>query len=276
MSTQSKQWMRITKFIEELKRNNFPTVSYMLKVLRDADIDEGMPCSCSERTFRRDIDTLRNDYHAPIAFDRKKQGFYLTDPNWQFDVPVFSTPKVKAPVDAKILRLLYDANRTKKVLSLIYTRPNDAGELKIFEPHIITLFNGVWYVRGIERQVKEPRTYAVQRITKAKLTNQNFVINKQLVADTQKNGPFDFPKIEGATLKISPKASYFFAERAEAEDYTLKLQKDGSFLVLLPPLTEDELIRFVLSGGGAVELVKPKTLRKKIITCAGALQTAHH
>lgn len=42
------------KFIEELKKNNYPTIPHMLKILRDADIDEGMLCSCSERTYADD------------------------------------------------------------------------------------------------------------------------------------------------------------------------------------------------------------------------------
>ncbi len=268
MSNQSRQWMRLTKFIEELKKNKYPTVRHMLKVLRDADIDEGMPCSCSERTFRRDMDTLRDDYHAPIAFDYKKKGFYLTDPTWQFDVPVFSTPKIKAHVDAKVLRKLFDAHRTHRVVAFNYAPPNGKELKMIFEPHIITLFNGIWYVRGRERQIDERRTYAVQRISDVVFSKDTFKPDRQLIADTKKNGPFDLPKIENAVVRVDADATFFFRERAEAAGYVIKKEKDGTTFVYLPPMIESEIIRFVLSGCGSVCLEKPQTLREKIATVA--------
>ncbi len=275
MRTQTRQWIRLTKFMEELKKNKFPTVSHMVDVLRDADLFEGKPCACSERTLRRDIEILRNDYHAPIAFDRKKQGFYLTDPTWQFEVPVFNTPKVKTQADPKILRLLHDAYQEHRVVSFTYTRPNDDSVQRLFEPHILTLFNGIWYVRGIERKNRERRTYAIHRMTQLTITKETFKSDRKLIAETKKNGPFDFEKISNARLRVDADAAFFFQERAEAEGYRLTPTKDGSFLVDLPPITETDLLRFVLGGFGAVELLKPAKLRPKIITIANDIIAAN-
>ncbi len=267
----------MTKFIEELKKNNHPTVAHMLKVLRDADIDEGIPYSCSERTFRRDIETLKNNYLAPIAFDFSKEGYYLTNPTWQFDIPVFSTPpKVKVPVNANILRTVFDATREKKVLSLTYTHSNSESEQKKFEPHIITLHNGVWYVRGIERPKKVIRTYAVQRITNISLMKCSFVINRKLVADVKKNGPFDFVKISNILLQVKPGGVPYFREREKTEDYAIKMEKDGSALIRIPPMTESDAVRFVLGSLGAVRVVKPTTLRKRVLAFAQDILKANN
>ncbi len=268
MSAQNLRWLRMTKFIEELKKNNYPTVPHMLKILRDLDIDKSIPCACSERTFRRDIESLKVNYNAPIDFDCKKQGYYLTNPKWQFDVPVFTVPKVKARVDTNTLRILFDANREHHVVTFTYTRPNGENSSKIFEPHVITLYNGIWYVRGIERQSKEQRTYAVQRISKITATKDTFTPNKKLVADTKKNGPFDFPKIHNARLRVHADAAFFFQERAENEGYKITPTKDGALFVDLPPIIESELLRFVLGGLGYVQLVKPANLRASVISLA--------
>jgi predicted DNA-binding transcriptional regulator YafY len=34
----------------------------------------------SRRTLMRDLDFLRDDHRAPIAYDGSRKGFYLTDP----------------------------------------------------------------------------------------------------------------------------------------------------------------------------------------------------
>ena len=42
----------------------------------------------SRRSLMRDLDCLRDDHHAPIAYDDSRKGFYLTD-------PTFSLPPVQ-------------------------------------------------------------------------------------------------------------------------------------------------------------------------------------
>ncbi|MBI2441170.1 MAG: WYL domain-containing protein [Lentisphaerae bacterium] len=41
-----------------------------------------MEYEVSQKTVQRDIDYLRDAWDAPIAYDRLKNGFYFTEPNW--------------------------------------------------------------------------------------------------------------------------------------------------------------------------------------------------
>ena len=38
----------------------------------------------------RDIRTLQQEYHAPIAYDPVRRGYYLRNPDWEFQVPIMS------------------------------------------------------------------------------------------------------------------------------------------------------------------------------------------
>lgn len=38
----------------------------------------------SQRTIQRDINALRDDFGAPIVFDRERNSFVLTEKGWQF------------------------------------------------------------------------------------------------------------------------------------------------------------------------------------------------
>ena len=90
MSIQSRQALRLMKFVAEMKKNNFPNASSFVELLRKADVDENFACACSTRTILRDIDTLQKDYHAPIDYDASHRGYYLKNPDWEFSVPIMS------------------------------------------------------------------------------------------------------------------------------------------------------------------------------------------
>jgi proteasome accessory factor B len=90
MSVQSRQAVRIIKFIAELKKNNYPNASSFAKLLRKADVDENFACACSVRTIMRDIETLQRDYHAPIEYDAANRGYFLLNPDWELQAPIMS------------------------------------------------------------------------------------------------------------------------------------------------------------------------------------------
>lgn len=83
MSKESKQWLRIVKFLAELKRNNYPNATSFAKLLQrhKADID----LSCSSKTVQRDIQALKEVYGAPIRYDSINYGYHLTDSDWELD-----------------------------------------------------------------------------------------------------------------------------------------------------------------------------------------------
>lgn len=78
------------KFVAEMRKNTFPNAGSFAKLLRQADIDENIPCSCSARTIMRDIETLKNDYGAPIEYDPSNRGYFLLNPDWELTVPILN------------------------------------------------------------------------------------------------------------------------------------------------------------------------------------------
>ncbi len=269
MSSRSVQTIRLLKFVEEMKKGRYPNVPYMRHLLRDADVDEGIPLECEERTIRRDIKVLKDDYHAPIEFDRKRKGFYLTDPTWQFAPPATQEKQsVKALVDAKIMRVLREAHRTSRVLKFTYHEPHHLPVEHLFEPHVITLYNGIWYVRGKDARTKAVRTFQPHRIKSALLAKETFRPDQKLIAETHKKGPAYEEKILGARFHVKADAAFFFEERATGEGYKIERQADGSLIVDVPPLILADLVYFVLSGRGYIRLLEPADLRPLVIEFA--------
>ena len=88
MSVQSRQALRMIKFVAELKKNNYPNTGSFCELLRRAESGENAPFACSQRTIMRDIKSLEEDFNAPLEYDAVRRGYYLKNPNWEFTCPM--------------------------------------------------------------------------------------------------------------------------------------------------------------------------------------------
>ncbi|MDD4816547.1 MAG: WYL domain-containing protein [Victivallaceae bacterium] len=98
MDKKSEQWMRKLKFISELKKNNYPTAETFAKKLCMFEDEDGQPFGCSARTVARDIRELVEVHKAPLEYDPHSCGYYLSDPSWNLDCPVFEDDFVSMAV----------------------------------------------------------------------------------------------------------------------------------------------------------------------------------
>lgn len=73
---------RLYRIIEKIKEGTFPSISQLKE-------EEGV----CERTIKRDIQTLKYSFNAPIAYSKSKNGYYLTK-NWEFPFPELSAGEI--------------------------------------------------------------------------------------------------------------------------------------------------------------------------------------
>jgi len=83
------QVFRMARIVALLKKNLMPTPEKLLKEYEKLEFEENQTIKAkySLRTVFRDIDSLRNDFHCPVAYDRTNKGYYLTDHDWEFNCP---------------------------------------------------------------------------------------------------------------------------------------------------------------------------------------------
>ena len=100
------------------------------------------------------------------------------------------------------------------------------------------------------------------------MTQYTFEIRKDILKQTEKEGLFDYPKIENIKVKCAPEIAYYLYEQQKAKKLAITPQEDGSLIVILPPSPEMEAIHWILGEGGNVEVLEPQWLREKICTLA--------
>ncbi len=317
MPVNKKQLLRLIRFVAELRRNSYPNAASFTRKLRELDLDENLNLACSERTVMRDLETLRNDFHAPISFSPEENGYYLTNRYWELKVPFMDDDMVmaamlgaqlaakimpspvreqirdavdnsiadnnselldqtyietlliasggKTSIAPEIFGTVFRAWRERRVLRIVY-RKGDTGEVteREFEPHIVACHKGNWYAKGVNRADKKVIVLAVFRIGRAELTARTFEIRKDILAQTRREGLFDYPKIGNIKVRCSKDIAYYLREQCGAKKLDITPQEDGSLVVILPPSPEIEAIRWILGEGGNVEVLDPRWLREKI------------
>ncbi len=171
----------------------------------------------------------------------------------------------KTTITPEIFEALFQAWRKRLVIHLTYKK-GSTGEIQEydFEPHILASFKGNWYVKGYPRNEKKPVCLAIFRIQQTSKGQGTFRQDKKLLADTRRNGLFDYPKIEGITVRCASAIAYYLYEQERAKHLKITPQEDGSLIVVLPPSPEYEALRWILGEGGNVEVLEPIELREKV------------
>ena len=94
MASDVTKMTRLVKIVSLLRQNVYPNHKTVENALRSLDV-AGV-YNVSQKTIQRDVQYLRDMYAAPIAFDNGKRGYYLTDPEWKFEVPNLEADEMRA------------------------------------------------------------------------------------------------------------------------------------------------------------------------------------
>lgn len=182
---------------------------------------------------------------------------------------------IKAQIDPKIFQTLFNAWRLKRKINISYK--NTKGEIAQydFEPHIIAFNRGIWYTKGYRSNTKEIRLFAVQRILEIESRVESFQTDKKLVADTKKNGLFNYEKIKGIKLHCDASIAFYIYEQQPTFKSSVEKQDDDSLIVKLNPIAEHEVIRWILAEAGRIQVLEPEWLRKKILQAGKNIIATH-
>jgi predicted DNA-binding transcriptional regulator YafY len=171
---------------------------------------------------------------------------------------------IKASIDPKIFKALFDAWRQKRAVCLSYRNPKGEISQQKFEPHIIAFNRGAWYTKGYLVDNREIRIYAIQRIMDLQREAQHFETDRKLLEDTRKKGLFTYEKISGIKLHCDASIAFYIYEQQKLFKSKIERQPDDSLVITLNPAIEHEVMRWILGEGGRIQVLEPDWLRKKV------------
>ncbi|QHI37023.1 hypothetical protein IMCC3317_23950 [Kordia antarctica] len=169
------------------------------------------------------------------------------------------------------LDLLYQAILKKIVLRITYKsfKARNASQI-VFHPFILKEFNNRWFLVGVTGNKPHISTFALDRIHKVDYDldipyrNENFN-GDDFYKNTIGVTVLDEKHIQEVILKIErSNAPYVTTKPFHTTQEVLETAKDGSVTIKLCVHINFELERLILGFGDAIEVLKPRILRKRI------------
>lgn len=175
---------------------------------------------------------------------------------------------LKATIEPETFKAVFDAWRQRQSIEFVYQKNRETASTRLFEPHIVTLQNGLWYTKGVCLPGGERRVFDIHRMSNVKLTGKIFEIDKTILEDIRNNGLFSFPKLNGVKIHCDKSIAFYLREHQEAKKLEVVDQPDGSVIVTLPPAVAHDVIRWVLGEAGKIRILEPSSLREELVANA--------
>ncbi|MDG2448106.1 MAG: WYL domain-containing protein [Saprospiraceae bacterium] len=169
----------------------------------------------------------------------------------------------------EMLERLYESIDNEKAIQILYQKFEQAPYSTVVSPYLLKEYQNRWYLMAYNHQKKAIRTYGLERIQDLKETFQTYITStnfdpkeyfRDVIGVTKS---FEDPvreihfKIYGIHIHYVRSRPFHHSQREieTADDYAI-------FSVELRPNREFEFL--VLSYGDFLEILKPKTFRKRI------------
>ena len=176
-----------------------------------------------------------------------------------------------AKVDPEIFQTVFEAWREQSGLYIKYMTVNEnkISDMKL-EPHVLTLFDNVWYIRSKVWQVGEIKvaspkfkTLALHRIKSAMKSAGHFELDRKEVEKVNRGELYDLPKISGVKLKLSGKAARYGQEYLPAAN--CENCADDTVILTLNEVEEFRILHFIMTSMGDAIVLSPPELQQKVL-----------
>ena len=199
--------------------------------------------------------TIAADAHTKLGRVRKK----LEETFGRFDLNATPEPRV-ASDEETLVKVLSDGAEKGRVVELEYLKEGeDKPTLRRVEPYTFERELPVWRVHTWDRTVDGARTFRLDRMRSARLTDERFERREGFDPSYLQN-----PRV--AVLLHSPAVARWKLERGA------QLLTDGSAVAHVPYKTEDWLLSEVLADRGETVVLEPQRLRDVVARRARRLQ----
>jgi proteasome accessory factor BC len=198
--------------------------------------------------------TIAADAHTPLKRVRKK----LEETFGRFDLAGTPQPS-DASAEESLVKVLSEGVEKRRIVEIEYLKEGDSASLRQVEPYTIERELPVWRVHTWDLSVDAARTFRLDRMRSARLTDARFEARDGFDPSYLHN-----PRV--ARLLHSPAIARWKLERGA------RALTDGSAIADVPFKTEEWLLSEVLADRGETTVLEPQRLRDVVAKRARRLQ----
>ena len=294
--SQFKQIERISRLLNFLKYKAYPSKKEIIDHLAEKEI------YLTERSFERDLKTIRELFFLDVEYNRFKNGYYINTESfsdfneWVQVFELVNNYKVlnetliqltsnceyidfdrsTLKLNPEFLKLILKAIINKQYIQFEYTNyQTNAVKSVLLQSVLLKEFQNRWYVCGCEDDGVF-KSYGIDRIT-------NLVVLSEFFSPTIKNPKELFDQIIGLTLEeysleqvilsFHPLQGKYIKSQPLHSSQQILIEDEIEIRIAIRVIPNYELEEQILKHGERVKVIEPQWLREEI---KSRLQKAIH
>lgn len=183
-----------------------------------------------------------------------------------FDVPRLRGNELRV---ARYFQGLGDARqRHHRVVIRYWTASRDEVTTRKIDPYHIHFYQGAWYVIGFCHLRGKIRTFAVDRIRKFDVTQEEYKVPPDFDIKDYLAGTWGIEhgtEPQAVRLQFAPEQARWVRERVWHPSQRLEDLPDGSLLMTVTVSGLGEVKRWLLQFGAGVRVLEPEALRQEVV-----------
>ena len=173
-------------------------------------------------------------------------------------------------VSPDVFQTVFEAWRMQAPIQVNYQRAGDGHLLQMtVEPHVLTLYNNVWYIKGHLRKTdkfapgeKPVIILALHRMLGALRIDGHFQPDLKMIAEVNDGILFDVKRLDHVEILLRESSVTWSVEAFP--NARLKKNKDGTAVLTLKDIEEYRVLNFMMTSGGRASVLSPEWLREKV------------
>jgi predicted DNA-binding transcriptional regulator YafY len=282
---------RYLTIIKKLRRGKQASFEEIRDYLHNESEFQDRPFSISNRTFLRDLNEIRDLFKIDIQYDHLEKAYYIADDQQSDlnnrmlesidtinslkmanDVAQYMFFEKRKAAGTQHFHGLLHAIRNRIVLNLVHRKYEyDDPTTRLIEPYALKESKGRWYLVAKALKDKKLKTFGLDRILEFENTSSRFDYPKTLDVNAIFQHCFgvinlDDGKPEDVVLKFDPEQGKYITSYQFHESQKVLVDDENELTIRLHICVTHDLVMEILSFGDTVEVIKPKSLSKKILT----------
>ncbi len=251
----------------------------------------------SDRTYHRDISTLKNEFNIDIVYNKERNGYSIINPttnsnntfikflemanisdiieesfinkkNWLQYISFENTGIQKG---FELFKPILKAISENNTISFLHQKFTDSTEGKYsINPYLLKEYQNRWYVIGKRVDNNEFRTFGLDRIEQLNIESTTFVKD---ISDNEIDRLFEhnigliysYNSIENVVLSFTPFYGKYVKTLAWHKSQKVLIDDKNELRIELKLIPNIELIKKILEQGNNIKVIKPKWLVDEVI-----------
>jgi len=280
---------RYTLEIEKIKNRQFPSFQEIKDYLFQHGFEIG------KRTIQRDIEQIRYEFGIEIKYNRSKNGYFIDYEN-SLNVETFLrfleiantaellTESLNESKDAlkyisfdtggglkgiENLQALLKAIKDRRKISFNHYNFH-TGKTKKYtlKPYLLKEYENRWYIVGLIGNLKEFRTFGIDRIKDLEIKPETFTPDKKLnpakMFENTIGLVYSQNSLQNVVLSFTPTQGKYVKTLPLHTSQKTLIDNDEEFRISITVIPNYELTQLILKHGDTVKVIEPQWLADEI------------